>query len=86
MRPSADQNQHTSRLPDIQSLVGQFCRKPDGQKVFIEGVHPGDGDSAPWAVGHYIEGPKKGTRTRCFVSLLRPLGYEMARRVADELF
>lgn len=61
----------------IEDLVGQFCRRPTGYRVFVDTVAPSDGPLPDSAFGHYIDGPDKGSRTRCFVRSLQPLGREV---------
>jgi hypothetical protein len=48
-------------------LAGQFCRIPDGQRVFVESV-------STRAVYQYIEGPNKGQGGNCLPSSLELLG------------
>jgi len=58
------------------SIVGQFCLTPDGQRVIVEKVGA-ELDSSARAIVRRVEGPKAGTRSTCFVSSLKPLGFEI---------
>ena len=58
------------------SIVGQFCLTPDGQRVIVEKVGA-ELDSSRRAIVRRVEGPKAGTRSTCFVSSLKPLGFEI---------
>jgi len=57
-------------------LAGQFCRTPNGQRVFVESVDV-DGGSPASAAFHYIEGPDLGKSGTCLDSTLKPLGKEI---------
>jgi len=59
------------------SIVGQFCMTPDGHRVQVEKVGA-ELDSSARAIVRRVEGPKAGTRSSCFVSSLKPLGFEIA--------
>jgi hypothetical protein len=61
------------------SLVGQFCRRSDGERVFVESLVAAEGGMPERAIFRYIEGQKEGDRGSCFVSSLEPLGYEIPR-------
>jgi len=54
-------------------VAGQFCRIPDGQRVFVESVRiaPGCG---PTAIYRYIEGRQHGEIGICLPTNLEPLG------------
>jgi hypothetical protein len=54
-------------------FAGQFCRLPDGQRVFVAsvGIAPG---CRPTAVYEYIEGPQQGNSGACPPSSLALLG------------
>ena len=61
------------------SLVGQFCRRSDGERVIVESLVAA-GDAMPKrAIYRYIEGQKEGERGICPVTSLEPLGYEIPR-------
>jgi hypothetical protein len=57
------------------SIVGQFCMTPDGHRVLVERVGT-ESDSSARAIVRRVEGPKAGTRSSCFVSSLKPLGFD----------
>ena len=57
------------------SIVGQFCLTSDGQRVIVEKVGA-ELDSSARAIVRKVEGPKAGTRSTCFVSSLKPLGFD----------
>ena len=59
------------------SIVGQFCMTPDGHRVQVEKVGA-ELDSSARAIVRRVEGPKAGTRSSCFVSSLKPLGFDIA--------
>lgn len=58
------------------SIVGQFCLTPDGQRVYVERVGV-ESDSSARAIVRKVDGPKAGTRSSCFVTSLKPLGFEI---------
>ena len=58
-------------------LVGQFCRRSDGERVFVETIVAAEGGMPERAIFRYIEGPKTGERGSCFTSSLEPLGHEI---------
>ena len=58
------------------SIVGQFCLTSDGQRVIVEKVGA-ELDSSARAIVRKVEGPKAGTRSTCFVSSLKPLGFDI---------
>ena len=58
------------------SIVGQFCMTPDGHRVLVEKVGA-ELDSSARAIVRRVEGPKAGTRSSCFVSSLKPLGFDI---------
>ncbi|HYR75164.1 MAG TPA: hypothetical protein VEM96_04910 [Pyrinomonadaceae bacterium] len=58
------------------SIVGQFCLTPDGQRVFVERIGA-ESDSSARAIVRRVDGPKAGTRSTCFVTSLKPLGFEI---------
>ena len=58
------------------SIVGQFCMTPDGHRVQVEKVGA-ELDSSARAIVRRVEGPKAGTRSSCFVSSLKPLGFDI---------
>ena len=57
-----------------QELAGQFCRIPDGQRVFVESVGIAQGDGPARAEYQYIEGPHRGQSGNCLPSSLELLG------------
>jgi hypothetical protein len=59
------------------SIVGQFYMTPDGHRVQVEKVGA-ELDSSARAIVRRVEGPKAGTRSSCFVSSLKPLGFDIA--------
>jgi hypothetical protein len=58
------------------SIVGQFCMTPDGHRVQVERVGA-ELDSSARAIVRRVEGPKAGTRSSCYVSSLKPLGFDI---------
>jgi hypothetical protein len=58
------------------SIVGQFALTPDGHRVIVEKVGA-EVDSSARAIVRRVEGPKAGTRSTCFVSSLKPLGFDL---------
>jgi hypothetical protein len=60
-----------------EDLKGQFCRKPDGERVWVEGILPAEGNVPETAIFIYFEGPKKGERGRGPTTGLEPLGSEI---------
>ncbi len=59
------------------SIVGQFYMTSDGHRVQVERVGT-EIDSSARAIVRRVEGPKAGTRSSCFVSSLKPLGFDLA--------
>ena len=59
------------------SIVGQFFITPDGQRVVVERVGV-EADSSARAIVRRVEGPKAGTRSSCYVTSLKPLGFEIS--------
>jgi hypothetical protein len=59
------------------SIVGHFFVTPDGQRVVVERVGS-EVDTSARAIVRRVEGPKAGTRSSCFVSSLKPLGFEIS--------
>jgi len=57
-------------------MVGQFCLMPDGQRVVVEKVGT-ELDSSARAIVRKVDGPKAGTRSTCFVTSLKPIGFEI---------
>ena len=57
-----------------QELAGQFCRIPDGQRVFVESVGIATGGGPVRASYQYIEGPHMGQSGNCLPSSLELLG------------
>jgi hypothetical protein len=64
----------TSENESPVSIVGQFCMTPDGHRVQVERVGT-ELDSSARAIVRRVEGPKAGTRSSCYVSSLKPLGF-----------
>jgi hypothetical protein len=58
-------------------LVGQFCRRSDGERVFVEDLIAVEAGMPERAMIRYIEGPKVGVRGACPVTSLEPLGFEI---------
>jgi hypothetical protein len=58
------------------SIVGQFCMTPDGHRVLVEKVGA-ESDSSARAIVRRVDGPKAGTRSTCFVTSLKPMGFEI---------
>ena len=69
----------TTIQTELEKLKGQFCRRRDGERIFVEVVNPAEGIMPAWVLGRYIDGPNAGTRTRSFVSTLEPLGWEVPK-------
>jgi hypothetical protein len=59
------------------TLAGQFCRTPDGQRVFVESVGEAKSGVPARALVRYIEGTKKGSRASFFITSLELLGSEI---------
>src|SRR5260370_28138704 len=58
------------------SIVGQLALTPDGQRVIVEKVGA-EIDSSARAIVRQASRPEAGTRSTCFVSSLKPLGFEI---------
>ena len=58
------------------SIVGQFALMPDGQRVVVEKIGA-ELDSSARAIVRKVDGPKAGSRSTCFVTSLKPLGFDI---------
>ena len=67
------------RLAMSEDLKGQYCRKPDGERVWVESILPAEGHLPERAIFIYFEGPKKGERGRGPTADLEPLGFEIQK-------
>ncbi|MGI9069236.1 MAG: hypothetical protein ACR2HX_22895 [Pyrinomonadaceae bacterium] len=64
------------------SLVGQFCRTSDGERVQVQRV--GEGMGRVLATVRRIEGPERGTLLSYVVNRLHPLGFEIPKNETDQ--
>jgi len=65
------------RLMKNEDLIGQYCRWPNGYRVFVIQIANSEGVLPARAIGHYIDGPDKGCFTYCYTHLVQPLGREV---------
>ena len=62
-----------------ETLMGQFARLPNGERVFVEVVGKTEGNFPARALVRRIEGERVGTRASCFVDRLEMLGHEIPK-------